>query len=56
MVATKSDKVRSSKRPGRKAELAAALGMTRGEVIWVSARTGAGIDVLEARITKLLAG
>lgn len=56
VVATKSDKVRSSKRPGRKAELAAALGMTRGEVIWVSARTGAGIDVLEARITKLLAG
>jgi GTP-binding protein len=49
-VATKSDKVRSSKRPARRAELAGALGRARTDVTWVSARTGAGIDVLERRV------
>ena len=55
-VATKSDKVRSSKRPARRAAVAAALGVERGDVTWVSARTGAGVDVLQAQVHDLLAG
>jgi GTP-binding protein len=54
VVATKADKVRSSKRPARKAELAGALGRARTDVTWVSARTGAGIDVLERRVLEWL--
>jgi GTP-binding protein len=54
VVATKADKVRASKRPGRKAELAGALGRQRSDVTWVSARTGAGIDVLERQLVVWL--
>jgi GTP-binding protein len=54
VVATKADKVRASKRPARKAELAGALGRTRSDVTWVSARTGAGIDRLERQVVAWL--
>ena len=53
-MATKADKVKSSKRPARKVALAEALGLERSEVTWVSARTGNGIDVLQARVMDLL--
>lgn len=54
VVATKSDKVRSSKRASRKEQLAGALGRARTDITWVSARTGAGIDVLERRVDDWL--
>ncbi len=54
-VATKSDKVRPSRRPGRKAELAERLGLERGDVTWVSAHKGTGIDQLQAQLLDLLA-
>jgi GTP-binding protein len=50
IVATKADKVRASKRPGRKVALAEALGRPRTDITWVSARTGAGIDLLERQV------
>ena len=46
VVATKIDKVKSSKRPTRKRELAAGCGLDPGDVVWVSASNGTGIDVL----------
>jgi GTP-binding protein len=56
VVATKFDKVRSSKRPARKNEVVQALGMAKGDISWVSAQTGAGIDALQQRIASLLRG
>jgi GTP-binding protein len=53
-VATKGDKVSSSRRPARKAALAAALGVTPGDVRWVSASKGWGIDELRADVLGLL--
>jgi GTP-binding protein len=50
VVATKQDKVRPSKRDKRKAELAAALDRRPGDVLWVSASKGVGIDALRGRI------
>jgi GTP-binding protein len=54
VVATKADKVRSSKRPARRAAVAEALGRPRADITWVSARTGAGLDVLERRVDDWL--
>jgi GTP-binding protein len=48
IVATKIDKVRSSKRQTRKGELAAACQLEPGDVIWVSSEKGTGIDVLRS--------
>ena len=50
VVATKHDKVRSSKRVRRRRELAAGVGLDESEVLWVSAVTGVNIDRLRARI------
>jgi GTP-binding protein len=55
VVATKLDKVSSTRRPKRKAELAGALGLDRGDVRWVSAAKGFGLDELRADLTDLLA-
>ena len=44
VVATKLDKVKSSKRPARKKELAAGCMLDPGDVLWASATKGDGID------------
>ena len=54
VVATKADKVKSSKRPGRRKELAAGCSLDPGDVVWVSASTGAGIDDLRALVRTWL--
>ena len=50
VVATKRDKVKSSRRQKREAEVARACGVPREEVLWVSATKGDGIDTLRSRI------
>ncbi len=55
-VATKSDKVRSSRRPARKRELLGRLGVAGSEVAWVSAAKGHGIVELARLISDDLAG
>lgn len=54
LVATKHDKVSSSRRERRKRELAARCEVDRGEVLWVSAARGTGIDRLRRRVAELL--
>lgn len=54
IVATKHDKVKSSKRDTRKRELAAGCGVAQKEVMWVSADSGVGIDTLRAHIFGVL--
>jgi GTP-binding protein len=54
VVATKLDKVSSTRRPKRKADLAGALGLEKGDVRWVSAAKGIGLDELRADILDLL--
>ena len=46
IVATKHDKVKSSKRERRQRDLAAACRLDPGDVVWVSAANGTGIDRL----------
>jgi GTP-binding protein len=46
IVATKHDKVKSSKRERRKRELAAGCDIAPGEVIWTSVERGVGLDRL----------
>ena len=46
VVATKHDKVKSSKRDKRKVELAAGCMLEPGDVVWVSAAKNVGIDRL----------
>ena len=46
IVATKHDKVKSSKRERRKRDLAEACGVAKGDVVWVSARTKVNLDRL----------
>ncbi|WP_420436914.1 ribosome biogenesis GTP-binding protein YihA/YsxC [Candidatus Poriferisocius sp.] len=53
-VATKADKVKSSHRGARKAELAKGLGVAPGDVIWTSATKGQGIPELRAQIGAAL--
>ena len=56
VVATKEDKVRPSKRAGRRQQLASGCGLDPGDVMWVSASSGAGIDALQAHVQAVLAG
>jgi GTP-binding protein len=56
VVATKHDKVRSSKRERRKRELAEGCGLTRGEVVWVSAEKGVNVDRLRELVVGWLEG
>lgn len=46
VVATKHDKVKSSRRERRKREVAQACELDRGDVVWVSARTKVNLDRL----------
>jgi len=50
IVATKHDKVKSSKRQKRKKDLANKCGVEQKDVIWVSASKGVNIDTLRGRI------
>ena len=50
VVASKHDKVKSSQRDKRKRDLAAGCGVAPGEVVWVSAAKGVGIDRLRGLI------
>ena len=52
---TKVDKLAPSRRAGREAELVGELGADAQQVVAVSARTGAGYDMLAAGIDALLA-
>lgn len=55
IVATKHDKVKSSKRQRRKQDLAAACGIDPVGVLWVSAHKNTGLDTLRAVISGALA-
>ena len=55
VVATKSDKVKSSKRQTRKLDLAAGCSLDKGDITWVSATTGTGIDELRSLVRAHLA-
>ncbi|MCU1357500.1 MAG: engB [Acidimicrobiales bacterium] len=50
VVATKQDKVKSSKREQRKADLAAGVGLAVKDVLWVSSSTNVNIDELRRRL------
>ena len=54
IVATKHDKVRSSKRETRKRDLAAGCGVAQKDVMWVSADSGLGIETLRNHILGVL--
>jgi GTP-binding protein len=50
VVATKFDKVKSSKRVTRKKELAAGCHLDQGDIVWVSAAKGDGVDALRSLV------
>ncbi len=54
VIATKHDKVKSSHREKRKRELAGACQLEPGDVIWVSAAKGTGIDRLRGLVNLWL--
>jgi GTP-binding protein len=56
VVATKHDKVRSSKRERRKRDLAAGCDLDPREVLWASAETGVGLDRLRDLVREALTG
>jgi GTP-binding protein len=56
VIATKADKVRSSHRPRRRQELAAACRLDPDDVVWVSAAKGTGIDRLRELVHLWLSG
>lgn len=55
IVATKLDKVKPSKLAGRKQQLAKACRLHEGDIFWVSAAKGTGIDALRSHVLTLLA-
>ncbi|MFA9428736.1 ribosome biogenesis GTP-binding protein YihA/YsxC [Egicoccus sp. AB-alg2] len=56
IVATKHDKVRSSKRERRRRDLASGCEVAPAEVVWVSAEKGVGIDRLRTLVRDTLTG
>lgn len=50
VVATKHDKVKSAKRQTRKRDLAAGCMLEPGDIVWVSASKGIGIDTLRSLV------
>lgn len=54
VVATKHDKVKASKRETRKKDLASACMLESGDVVWVSATKGTGIETLRSLVTSYL--
>lgn len=55
VVATKADKVKPSRLAGRQQQVAAACHLEPGDVFWVSAAKGTGLDRLRAHLLDLLA-
>lgn len=55
VIATKHDKVKSSRRDARKKELASKCGLEPKQVLWVSASTDVNIDELRTRVRDWLA-
>ncbi len=56
VVATKMDKVKSSKRRTRKRDLAAGCMLETGDIVWVSSAKGVNIDQLRGLVSQHLAG
>ena len=54
IVATKHDKVKSSKRATRKKDLAAGCMLDQGDIVWVSASKGVGIEHLRSLVNSHL--
>jgi GTP-binding protein len=54
VIATKHDKVKSSKREKRKRELAAGCSLEPGDVVWVSAEKGTGVERLRSLVRTWL--
>ena len=54
VVATKSDKVKSNKKPARRKELAAGCMLDPGDIVWVSAAKNINIDRLQDLIRSWL--
>lgn len=54
VVATKSDKVKSAKKPSRKKDLAAGCMLEPGDIVWVSAAKNINIDRLQDLIRSWL--
>jgi GTP-binding protein len=54
VVATKHDKVKSSQRATRKNKLAAGCQLEKGDIVWVSASKGIGIDMLRGLVRSHL--
>jgi GTP-binding protein len=54
VVATKADKVKSSQRQRRRREVAEGCDLEAGDVVWVSAATGAGVDRLRGLVSLWL--
>jgi GTP-binding protein len=50
VVATKSDKVKSSKAPSRRRDLATGCRLEIDDIVWVSATKGSGIDDLRSLV------
>lgn len=55
VIATKHDKVKATRRERRKRDLAEGCGVAPGEVVWVSASKGVGIDRLRSLVRRWLA-
>jgi GTP-binding protein len=55
VIATKSDKVKSAKKPRRRIELSEGCQLEPGDIVWVSASKGYGIDRLQDLIWSWLA-
>ncbi len=56
VVATKMDKVKSSKRRTRKRDLAAGCLLETGDIVWVSSAKGVNIDQLRGLVSQHLVG
>ena len=56
VIATKHDKVRSSRLGSRKKQVAEGCGLPRSDIVWVSAAKGTGIDRLRGLVREWLAG
>jgi len=54
LVATKIDKVRPSRLAGRKQQLSKACNLHEGDIFWVSASKGTGLDALRTHVEMLL--
>jgi len=54
VVATKHDKVKSAKRATRKKDLAAGCQLDKGDIVWVSATKGVGLDLLRGLVRSHL--